>query len=94
MTVNQLAFRIALAFYIGNFSSTYLVKYLPYLKGGVITLIGLTVDDFVGESVISTCSSSICTSPSSKLKYLVDESLSNLPGCYPQSVPAVIAGFW
>ncbi|KAF7759799.1 hypothetical protein Agabi119p4_11494 [Agaricus bisporus var. burnettii] len=57
---NRLAFRIALAFYIG----------------GVLTLTGLTVDDFVGESVI------------------IDNTLGSLPGCYPKSVPAVIAGFW
>ncbi|XP_006455878.1 hypothetical protein AGABI2DRAFT_76683, partial [Agaricus bisporus var. bisporus H97] len=53
-----------------------LIEILTVFKGGVLTLTGLTVDDFVGESVI------------------IDNTLGSLPGCYPKSVPAVIAGFW
>ncbi|KAG2005750.1 hypothetical protein CC2G_002130 [Coprinopsis cinerea AmutBmut pab1-1] len=46
--------------------------------GGVVTLIGLVIQDYVGEDVL-------IDNTLSKLP---------LPGCYATSVPAIIAGFW
>ncbi|TFK37588.1 hypothetical protein BDQ12DRAFT_146394 [Crucibulum laeve] len=44
--------------------------------GGSITLIGLVIQDYVGEGVV------------------INRALGSLPGCYPTTVPAIIAGTW
>jgi len=62
------------ALYSGNMPVLCLASFL--YAGGTATLIGLTIKDYVGESVT------------------IVQDFNTLPGCYPASVPTIIAGYW
>ena len=64
------------------------------LSGGVVTLAGLTIQDYVGEQVHSTLTHFTYSSRNSNLPPTVVQDFSALPGCYAASVPAIIAGYW
>lgn len=63
-----------------------------------MTLIGLVIQDYIGEEVIRT-RYNLWNQYRSKHAYLVQvdpvlSNLPNLPGCYTRSAPAMIAGLW
>ena len=62
-----------------------------YLLGS-ITLLTLTLIDYIGESVTSESLILSTSDPELIAKLVVN--LRALPGCYAQSVPSIIAGFW
>ena len=91
----QYALACALFFYFGLFNLHILFAANKYHSGGLASLIGLVIKDYVGEDVLSafrphTSSELVINRPFGP----VNSSLRSLPGCYPSTVPSMIAGFW
>jgi hypothetical protein len=85
---------VALFFYLGMTSFLWNVKALPYLsEGGVCTLVGLTITDYVGETVLGKPCNYLHRKTLMYHQVAVDD-FDILPGCRSASVPQTIAGYW
>lgn len=63
--------------------------------GGSFALLGLLIQDYVGETVERTSLFKTVTMKLLTLKPItVNTALASLPGCYATSVPSIIAGQW